>query len=423
MKRLDVAVVGGSVAGCSAAALLDRAGHDVHVYERSRGGLIGRGGGIATPTPVLASLIEQDLLDRDFPHLTATSMPLVIRTSAEPASGRHAWSMPMDAAVFHWTALWSSLRRRVPDDRYHRGAHVISAGEDPSGRVILTFEDGATREADLVLFADGYHSLGRSLLFPDVELQYRGYLLWRGLLAEDSIGDGDALRATAARVAYPARPGHFIGYFVPGEDGSTSPGRQLYNWAAFIALADEDLPAFMVDRHGTPRVGTIPPGEMRPETEAELRAQLCADLPDCYADIAASSARTYVQLIYTADVPAYHRGHVALIGDAGSVAQPFTASGVFEGYNNAKDLLDALDRHDDLDAALADWGAAQTELGQRLLALGAQMERAFIWDWIDLAVSDASAVETWFKSAVAFPEDFTHGPSNSASAPRTSPRS
>jgi 2-polyprenyl-6-methoxyphenol hydroxylase-like FAD-dependent oxidoreductase len=92
MKRLDVAVVGGSVAGCSAAALLDRAGHDVHVYERSRGGLVGRGGGIATPTPVLASLIEQDLLDRDFPHLTGTSMPLGPTSSARPRTRQGARS-------------------------------------------------------------------------------------------------------------------------------------------------------------------------------------------------------------------------------------------------------------------------------------------------------------------------------------------
>jgi 2-polyprenyl-6-methoxyphenol hydroxylase-like FAD-dependent oxidoreductase len=115
-----------------------------------------------------------------------------------------------------------------------------------------------------------------------------------------------------------------------------------------------------------------------------------------------------VQLIYTVQLPAYHRGGMCVIGDAGSVAQPFTGSGVFKGYNNVKDLLEVLDRHDELDAALGEWGAAQVTLGRRLLALGEQMEHAFIWDWPDLAEADAMTTEAWWRSAVEFPDDFTH---------------
>ena len=40
MRKIEVAVVGGSIAGCSAAILLSRAGRDVHVYERSPAGLV-----------------------------------------------------------------------------------------------------------------------------------------------------------------------------------------------------------------------------------------------------------------------------------------------------------------------------------------------------------------------------------------------
>jgi 2-polyprenyl-6-methoxyphenol hydroxylase-like FAD-dependent oxidoreductase len=408
VRPLKVAIVGGSLAGCSAAMLLARAGHDVHVFERSRGGLVGRGGGIATPRPLFASMVEHDVVDAHFPHLIATSTPLVIRTATQPERGHRAWELPLDVAVFHWSALWGALRRRVPDGRYHHGQAVVGAIDHPGSRVTLSFHDGSAVDVDLVLWADGYQSLGRRLAFPEAALSYRGYMLWRGVLPETALGGVDYLGSAAPRVFYPDMPGHLIAYMVPGADGSTRPGDRLVNWAAFIPLPEDGLGSFMVDRSGARRAGTIPPGELRPDEEDRLKALVAAQLPDVYADIVRRTGVTYVQLIYTVRVPGYHCGRMALIGDAGSVAQPFTASGVFKGYHNVRGLLDVLGSHDDVDAALDEWGVNQLLLADRLLALGEQMEQAFIWNRIDLAKADAATTEDWWRTAVAFPDDFTH---------------
>jgi hypothetical protein len=40
-----------------------------------------------------------------------------------------------------------------------------------------------------------------------------------------------------------------------------------------------------VDRSGAPRIGTIPPGELRPDEETRLKALVAAELPDFYAAI------------------------------------------------------------------------------------------------------------------------------------------
>ena len=182
----------------------------------------------------------------------------------------------------------------------------------------------------------------------------------------------------------------------------------MVNWAAYIELPVAEVPAFMIDVHGRPRVGSLPPGAMRPDEEDRLKALMAENLPSYYGDIIARTQNTYVQLIYTTALPAYARGRMALIGDAGMVAQPFTGSGIFKGYQNAKALLDALASSTDLDAALESWSRDQTRLGHRLLTLGEQMERAFIWEPLDLAHADAEATEAWWRRSVAFPGDFSY---------------
>lgn len=408
MSELRIGIVGGSIASCSAAILLGRAGHDVTVYERSRGAMVGRGGGIATTSAVLNGLIERDFLDEDFPNWATTEMPFVIRTPAETRLGYSPWAMPTDLRVFHWSVLWDNLRRRVPNDLYHEGCRVVDARSVAASSVMLQLEDGSEKEFDLVLFADGYQSLGRRLLFPDVRLQYRGYMLWRGLLPEGQLADSAPLGRRLPRLAYPNLPGHIVLYFIPNDHGSTKEGERIANWAAYIPLSSDELPSFMIDRYGQLRTGTIPPGTMRPQEEQRLKQLMVDNLPTYYGDLVAATEDTYVQLIYTVDLPGYHRERMCLIGDAGMVVQPFTGSGVFKGYQNVTDLLEAIDRHGSLDDALQEWDEKQMMTGKRLLALGEQMEQAFIWNSLDFSAANAESTAAWWKRSVTFPEDFSY---------------
>lgn len=407
MPQLDVGIVGGSIAGCSAACVLARAGHRVTVFERSASRLVGRGGGIGTPASMLRSMMDEDLVDRTLPHLVSTSMPFVVRTPDEPYAGRRPWELPIDLATFHWSVLWDNLRARVDDSAYLAGEGIVHA-DNSDGRVSLETSTGRTASFDLVLFADGYQSLGRALLFPEARLTYRGYLLWRGLLPEREVSDSATLGTTLPRLSYTNARGHAVMYFVPNDAGGVEPGERMVNWAAYIPLPESDLEAFMVDADGRPRRGTLPPGAVRPDDEQRLKALMKANLPDYYADIIGRTTRTSVQLIYTADLPAYYRGRMCQIGDAGILSQPFTGSGVFKGYQNVMALLDALDRHADIDAALDTWSREQTLLGNRLRALGDQMEQALVWKPLDLAHADGKDTEAWWRRSVAFPGDFTY---------------
>jgi hypothetical protein len=90
------------------------------------------------------------------------------------------------------------------------------------------------------------------------------------------------------------------------------------------------------------------------------------------------------------------------------VTPPFTGSGVFKGYQNVSGLLEHLQAEEELEGALSGWSVEQVRLADHLLALGDQMEQAFIWDPIDLRTAEADDVAAWWKAAVTFPEEFSY---------------
>jgi len=407
-ESLKIGVVGGSIGGCAAAAELSRAGFDVTVFERSVGDLEGRGAGIGTPMPTFNLLVERDLIDADTPRTRLTQHALVGRDPEGDPLGRAPLQLPLDMATLHWKDLWQGLRSRVPDASYRQGAAVarITGPYGPFPTVLL--EDGSEHSFDVVVFADGYRSSGRAHLFPDVELDYRGYVLWRGLIPEGEIGDAGPLEDTLFRFSFPSLQGNGVFYFVPGEDGSTAPGERLVNWAHYLPVTATELPDFLIDKDGHRHSSSLPPGGMRPKEEARLNQLVARDLPPYFAELTARTANTFAQPIYTCSPPAYRGGRACLIGDAGAVVPPFTGSGVFKAANNAIDLAAALSQTNDVDAALAAWSDTEVATGRRLTTLGKQMEQAFVWSAPDLGAMDEMAAQAWWTASITFPDGFTY---------------
>ncbi|MGE0133641.1 MAG: FAD-dependent monooxygenase [Dehalococcoidia bacterium] len=400
-----VGIVGGAIAGCTVAAELTRAGFDVTVFEQSRSDLRDRGAGIAIPIPTFESLIERDLIDADMPHTQATKHWLIGK-SGDARFGHVALTLPLSLTPFKWGDLFENLRQRVPDAAYRRGAEVASV-RNVEGGALLTLDDGSEHRFDLVILADGYDSPGRGQVLPEVELDYRGYVLWRGLLPESELAEPDALDDALPRLSLPELHGNAVFYYVPGPRGAGK-GNRLVNWACYIPLPTDDLAAFLVDRNGRQHESSLPPGGMRLEEEARLKQLVTPHLPPFYAEICAATPDTFAQPIYTTVLPAYHRGRICVAGDAGAVVPPFSASGVFKAANNSIGLAAALASDSDIDRAIHEWSRTETESSRRLTALGRQMERAFVWEAPDLAAMDADQARHWWDESITFPDDFTY---------------
>ncbi|MFL1013413.1 FAD binding domain-containing protein [Flavisericum labens] len=405
---MKIGIIGGSIAGCSAAILLIKEGHEVTVFERSKKDLVGRGGGIGTTASLMEQIRKDGLINNDFAFFQINKMPFVGKIRTSEPYGKSAWAMPMNFHVFQWNELWKNLRANVPDKCYQAGIKIVGAKTISDQKVELTTESNDRLEFDLVLFADGYNSLGRSILFPEKKLKYRGYVLYRGLLQESEIDGTSPLKDEILRLSYNNEPGHNVVYFIPNENGSIKEGERVFNWAAYVAIPNSELDELMTDKEGKIRFGTLPPGNLTKKNEERLKKFLSKNIPDHYAEVVNKTKESYIQVIYTLNLDSYRKDRMCLIGDAGIFVPPFTGSGVFKGYNNVKDLVNCLKESSNLEGALEKWSKIQLQTGKRLLALGTQMENAYIWEQLDFATVDEETTKEWWKASVTFPENFNY---------------
>ena len=188
VKGSRVGIIGGSIAGCSAAIALERLGCQVEVFERSSGTLRDRGSGIAAPLALRDELIEAGYLPAGYPSCEMAWRHWFIADGSP--GGRRLWEQPNIAAMNNWGVLWRSLRASVPDARYHDGTAVTEVRRDADGqRVTIRFGDGSCQIFDVVIGADGYRSEVRTALHPASQATYSGYVLWRGNFAETALSD------------------------------------------------------------------------------------------------------------------------------------------------------------------------------------------------------------------------------------------
>lgn len=385
------------------AAELAAIGCRVTLFERSGEALKDRGAGIGVPTTVLETFIADGLVDADLPHFPAPAFLRITRTADEPRYGRLAWRQPAKMAALNWGALYRNLRARVPPGAYRTRQQVVDC-VDWEGRPELRFADGGSASFDLVVFADGYQSLGRQLLFPDAKLVYAGYVLWRGQLPESALEESPPLEVGIRCVGYPG--GHGIFYFVPGGGNSVAPGQRLVNWGVYVQVPADALAGFMTDRDGVPHDGSLPPGMMPRATEAALKAKLAPQMPDYYAEILQRAQDTYAYGIYDCLVPAYRRGRVCLAGDAGAFARPHTGAGAQKGINDAVALRRALDGGGSLEEALAAWDAERTAANNQAVRFGMQIGEALVLDIPDWSTMDEAAMQAWFSEVVTIRSDY-----------------
>jgi 2-polyprenyl-6-methoxyphenol hydroxylase-like FAD-dependent oxidoreductase len=264
-----------------------------------------------------------------------------------------------------WDRIWQRLRLAA-GDVYRLGSALVSV-EQGEQRAFARFDDGSEVAADLLVAADGIQSTVRRQLMPAVEPRYAGYVAWRGLadMAELSGKARDRLRNKFA-FCLPDRE-QALGYPVDG--GTGSEGRYNCVWYR-PADAAQDLPRLLSGADGRQYSGAVPPDRLHPDVLARMRSDATALLAPPFAEVMTRARQPMLQAIVDLESPVMTIGRVILLGDAAFVARPHVGMGTTKAAGDARVLADHLARQDDVDAALADYGAERLAYGQRVVRRG-----------------------------------------------------
>ncbi len=318
MSPLRVLVVGAGVSGIAAARGLLRDGHDVTVFDQRPD--VTAGGGAVTIWSNGATVLDQLGVD-----MSGAGQPLSA-VRATTSSGRQLATIDLDAMVDRLHAPIRMVPRRVllerlltgfPVDRIHRQARAVGVNGHDGVRVDM--QDGSAVTGDVLIGADGLHSVVRTVLGAPAA-KPTGWCSWQGLV-------------TLPHIAEPR-----VARMMIGEHGNLglwpAGGTDLQWWF--------DLP--------------WAPGYLRPRRPIETIRHHFTGWSDLSDEVLATL--TDEDLVpspfphYRHPIPAAGEGAVTLLGDAAHTMPPTLAQGTNQALLDTMVLRKALSDSSDVCNAL-----------------------------------------------------------------------
>lgn len=371
---MRVVVVGAGIGGLTAALALRQSGVDVHVYEQARV-LREVGAGLALGANAVRILHRLGLGEA----LQAVGVRSESWDFRDWQSGAVLGRVPLaDAGEARWGApfynahradLHDALRAAVGDEHITLGACCVSI-EEHSSEVAVRFADGPDVTGDLVVGADGIHSVVRQYVAGPDQPTWWPQVAWRGLVPA-AIGREIGLELRQHVFAGPQVL--FVTYYV-------SAGR-LVNW-----------------------IGCTPSDGWREESWSargdrdEALARFEGWHPQVRALIAGTEQVFKWALFDRPSLETWTRGRVTLLGDAAHPMLPFMGQGaaqsIEDGFVLARCL--AADR-DHPERAVGAYAARRRERAAAMQAASREQGR-------DLQLIDEAAVAARNAQMRATPE-------------------
>jgi salicylate hydroxylase len=310
---LRAAVVGGGLGGMAAAVALVQAGIDVRVYEQARQ-LTEVGAGVSLAPNGLRVLDRLGVGEGIGRGARYASAQLLLPDGRPVPHEPGEFIQPGRNVGIHRADLLALLAGQLAPGTVRTG-HRCTAFSQDGGSATAGFADGTTATADVVIGADGMHSVLQGFVAAAAEPVFSGAVAYRGLVPRPDAHPADALRLWAGRgrhfLVYPVRAGQLLNYvgFVP----SDTPVRE--SWSA--------------------------PGD--PAALAAHFAGWDPAIGQVIAAISGPGGSGFRWAMYDrAPLPRWSSGRLTLLGDAAHPMLPHLAQGVNQALEDAVALATLL---------------------------------------------------------------------------------
>jgi salicylate hydroxylase len=315
----EIAIIGGGIGGLAAAAFLRRAGLAATVYEQASQ-LSAVGAGLIVAPNAARLLRALGVLDVFEERAVPLETGWEFRRwqdgsvlSAEDLATKCADWYGEHTYTAHRADLLDVIRRAVPAQDVRLGKRCVEVGlRGPRHR--LRFADGETAEADVVIGADGIHSLVRAALTEPVPPAYSGLSAFRALVPAQN---APAFARRPAQTLW-VGPGHHLVHY------PISAGKYV-NLVAFAPAGDYTTESWTATA-----------------TVAELLAEFAGWDERLTRLIRAAGTPGRWALLDRAPLPWWTRGTVTLLGDAAHPMFPFFAQGAAQAIEDGATLARCL---------------------------------------------------------------------------------